>query len=295
MPLPVRSFLRRSIYFLSVLILITSGPAYAIKIVSIKKNRALLDLEQERFSIGDKLVATSTKTNQIINFQILKIKANKAIAIVESGKPEKPLDQYSFKSITAVNPPAIAIQKTLLDKVLKIRGSSYGGLVGYARNSVDVKLVSTIAVGMSGDGLNLSGFYQRPLSDRYELQGSVGYNSVKVSSQSAPTSLCGGNSCFVNAGYLDLQALLKYKLPFDAAKIWVGLGFDLLFAVTKESNILDAASFETQQKFAFATGTDFKLKSMSFIPLAFEYGIFINKNAVSVNQMILRSGYGVYF
>ncbi len=255
-----------------------------MKIEKQKGKNVLLDLEKSSVNVEENYLFKSSNKSQVL-LKIKKVRNDKALAIIESGEITEPLVSYILQTKTKLTSPRVVAEKT----------QAAGGQVSYSQNTIGVKLLETTTIGLQGNGFLLSGFYQKTLSNKYDVLGKFSYNSIKVTSDPQPPSLCTDGPCYVNISYLDLEVLMKYKIPVAKNILWLGLGFDFLYAVDKSSNILDPSNIGIQQKLTAVLGFDWALTTTSYIPTSLEYGTFINKNSVTANQILITSGYGFRF
>lgn len=205
--------------------------------------------------------------------------------MIESGELIEPVSNYKLQ---------VKIKVSALTSST-MQSQSAGGQIGFAQTTINVKLLETTTVAMSGNGILLSGFYQKNLSKRYDVLGRLVYNSIQATGDTPSPAICNAGTCFVNITYIDLGILFKYRLPLGQQIFWFGLGLDFLFAGDKSSNILDPSNIGMQQKLIASLGHDWELNAKSFVPLSLEYGTFIDKNSVTASQIILNAGYGFHF
>lgn len=264
--------------FLSALV----SPAWAVKTIAIKTDRALLDLEREALQVGDKLGARDSNGKAHAILEIKQVKNGKALAVVLRGKM---LPEYTLSKIGGGIVPA----KNAATK------SAWGVTLGYATNSMTIKPSPSTSITLTGSSMNASGFYQMNLDGNFSARLLGSYESL-VTKGTSPVVTCSGAECRVNITYLGLEALARYayfrSTTFDA---WVGGGLGVLFAMGKSSNVLNTSKISASQTFVGSLGLDYKLNSSHFIPVQLDYAMYPDNNTSSAKQIILRAGWGLNF
>lgn len=262
-------------------------PAYAIKILNIKGDRVLVDLEGEEVSVGDKIGARSSEGKARAILEVKQIKEGKAVVAILKGKMQ---DDYSLSKIGKKSASASSGKG---GSSFTSPGKSWGVTGGYAMNNMSSKISST-TVSVSGSSFNLSGFYQLPIPDlgeKVSLRVLGGYETFSAAGTD------NGTDRTVDISYLGAQGTLRYSLYQNTRmNIWGGAGLGFLFAIAKSSkNFLDESKISTNQTISVSLGLDYNLNSKNFIPVQFDYAIFPDSSTSSARQMILRAGYGFNF
>lgn len=264
-----------------------SAPAWGLKTISIKNNRALIDLEGEDIQIGDRLGARDSEGKAKALLEVKQVKNGKAVAVILKGAMTAEFDLQKIGASTASSEKSagkVATGKT-----------AWGLTAGYSMNSMTVKPSASSSVAMTGSSFNASGFYQMNLDGNISARLLGGYESLNVTGSSAGVS-CSGSNCSVNISYLGIEALVRYSyLKTRSIEAWAGAGLGFLFAVSKSSNVLDTAKISTNQTIVGSLGLDYRMDRKSFIPLQLDYAMYPNNNTSSASQIILRAGWGFQF
>lgn len=262
-----------------------SLPAWALRPVAIKGNRTLVDIEGESISIGDRLAARSNDGRTRALLEVKQIKNGRAVATLLKGRMSMDLN------LALAGSPGS-------DKSVRSSGrsrgskSAWGFTAGMANNTMTVKLTSA-AVSLAGSSFNVSGFYQPHIDGNFSARVLVGYETLQATGSN---SVCASSECKVNISYLGIETVMRYSFVRNQTMdVWVGAGLGFLFAVGKDSNILDTTKISTNQTIVGSLGLDYKLSRTSFVPVQFDYAMFPDNAASSANQMILRIGYGMSF
>lgn len=266
---------------LTLLLLMSLAPgAYALKPVAVKNNKALIDLEGDALKVGDRLKARSSDGKTKALLEVRQVKGGKAVADVTKGRMA--LD-YTLSSLEGRNSGRGGGGK---------ERSGWGFTAGLANNAMNVKLTSG-TVALSGNSFNLSGFYETVVDGNFSTRIFLSYETLQAK---ATSSVCANSECKVDISYLGLETVIRYSyLRTKSIEAWAGVGLGFLFAMGKESNILDTSKISTNQTIVGSLGLDYRLGRDSFIPLQFDYAMFPDNATSSAKQMILRFGYGWSF
>ena len=274
--------------------LITS-PALAAKIISVKQNKVLIDLEGQNLPVGQKLFSIDSSGKKRAVIQIRQVKNGKAVADITKGQ-STPSHRLQ---VIAGGPPINTAKTDAQQSSSKSRGgprstSSWGLQGGYAMNTMKVKLSST-PVDLTGSSFSLKGFYATKLDGAISVKGSVGYETFSAKG-TISSGTCGDSNsadCNVDISYLGMDALIRYSFVDNSSfNFWAGGGLAFLFAIGKESNVLDTGKITSNQAIVGAIGFDYILSGGSYIPVEFDYNLFPDNNSTSASQMVLRVGYG---
>ncbi|UOF01605.1 porin family protein [Bdellovibrio reynosensis] len=268
-------------------LLVTSvvSPAFAIRALTIKNDRVLVDLEGESVNVGDKLGARSSDGKARAILEIKQIKEGRAVAAILKGKMQQ---EYTLSKVGA---RAGGSAGSSAGGVAP--GKSWGVIGGYAMNSMSSKISNT-TISVSGSSFNLSGIYQMPLPDlgqKVSARILGGYETFQAAGSDS------GTNRTVDISYLGVQGLLRYSFYQNPKlNVWAGGGLGFLFAIAKSStNFLDESKISTNQTLIGSIGVDYNLNSRNFIPVQFDYAIYPDSSTSSARQMILRAGYGFNF
>ncbi|XGC79743.1 hypothetical protein ACES2L_10420 [Bdellovibrio bacteriovorus] len=261
------------------------SPAYAIRALTIKNDRVLVDLEGESVNVGDKLGARSSDGKARAILEIKQIREGKAVAAILKGKMQQ---EYTLSKMGARSGGGSSA-----DTSGSTPGKSWGVLGGYAMNSMSSKISNT-TISVSGSSFSVNGLYQMPLPDlgqKISARILGGYETFQASGSDS------GTDRTVDISYLGVQGLLRYSF-YQQPKfnVWAGGGLGFLFAIAKSSkNFLDESKISTNQTLIGSIGVDYTLNNRNYIPVQFDYVIYPDSSTSSARQMILRAGYGFNF
>jgi hypothetical protein len=263
--------------------------AHAGEVTKIKGKGVLLRLDGESADVGDKffLVNSAGKKKAIV--QITKVKGNQALARVTAGKAEVGMTMIRKDGGGGGGSSSTARH----GKGLLKNRSYWGGMLGYGLNNMNVTTQTTpsISTSMSGSSFGAQGIFDYELFDRVWFRGGAGYQGFSAQSGDS----CVGGTCNANIGYLDLSFLGRYLFTQDEFRPWAGLGFDMLFPLTKSSTALDSSSMNNTGVIIIAAGFDWSISPTMYIPVSLEYGMFPKSSTVDANWIVVRAGVAVPF
>lgn len=265
------------------LLLMSLAPeAHALRPVAVKNNKALIDLEGESLKVGDRLRARGDDGKTKALLEVRQVKGGRAVADITKGR----------MALGYTLSPAGGRSDGAPGRRGGKERSGWGFTAGLANNAMNVKLTSG-TVALTGNSYNLSGFYETVVDGNFSTRIFLSYETLQAK---ATSSVCANSECKVDISYLGLETLVRYSfLRTKTVETWVGVGLGFLFAMGKESNILDTGKISTNQTIVGSLGMDYRLGRDSFIPLQFDYAMFPDNATSSAKQMILRFGYGWSF
>lgn len=261
----------------------------AITIASINADHILLELENETLKLGDRLIAYDANGKAKAILKVTQIKDQQATVVIVKGQVE--INHRLTKWVPA--------QKSTTSSTAKgpIRTtSSWGVTAGTTSNSMTVKPGGSAAASLTGSSINASAFYQRDIDGAISTRILAGYHSFQAAGTSTEISTCALGECKVDISYLGLEALVRYSfLKNKNLDIWAGAGLGFLYALGKESNVIDTTKITANQTILLSFGLDWNLNNKSFIPVQFDYAQHPDNATSSANQTTLRLGYGRWF
>ncbi|MNK19502.1 hypothetical protein D3C87_377240 [compost metagenome] len=264
--------------------LLVSFSAHAGKIISVKQNRALIDMESDSYAPGDRLFAVDNQGKRRAIIEIKQVKNGRAIGQVIKGR--------ASANFIVMSGSAGSSSSSGKSAKKGIGPKAWGFTAGYAQNTMSAKSTASTTVNMTGSSFAVKAFYQKTLDGSISVQASTGYESLAVKGN-ATSGSC--TSCEVNIGYLGFDALIRYAFYEKSYRVWAGGGLGFLLALSKSSNIIDTGKISTNQTILGAFGVDIPLSGGKFIPIELNYALYPSNNTTSANQIILRAGYGFSF
>jgi hypothetical protein len=195
--------------------------------------------------------------------------------------------------------PRMATKKNMPSKM----GKGWGVLAGVAINTLsnlsaqgNATPPSTDNLNLTGMSFNVKGFYDYPISDRFQARFASGLETFTANGNTAYSDICGGTSCTLSVNYLTLEADAQVNvLSNSSVRVFVEGGFGFLVTLASSVNIATIQSVNaTNQVILLGGGLDWKLSRTSYIPFVIEYGLFPSAG-ININSIYARAGYGMAF
>ncbi len=275
------------------LLVLSSQQALALKIIAVKSNKVMIDIEKDSLNLNERFFAIDENGKKKGLLIIKKIKGDRALAEILKGNVQI---EFSLQLNPGVAGEGDATSSTKSTSSNRNNNKRAWGLnASYIQNSMTVK-PSGETVNMTGSSYGLLGFYQVTLDRDIAVRGSAGYQGLTAKG-SALTAVCtGSKDCGIDLSYLNLDALVRYTFfRLKNMNIWAGAGISFLLAVNKSSNAVETSKITTNQSLNAEIGLDFFINKNQYIPLELHYGLFPSTSSSSANQISLTTGYGWTF
>ena len=261
-----------------------SNLSWSAEVRAVKGKKILINLQEDNFKVGDVLRIENPDGKYVGLAKITRVKGTVAEAITK-GKAEK---GYKLK----LRPPKAKVAKSSSSQSGESK-TRYGFAVGYNTAKADIDLPSGTKVALSGSGFSVKGLMDFDLLAWLKIRGLAGLEQFNVGGKNDLTAQpqgCGGE-CTAEINYL--SADVWGRVPFGSGNFqpWVGIGFDILFPLSKKSTALDEDSITNTSIIAIGGGFDWKLKSGKYFPIQIEYNLYPSTDEVSANTLALRVGY----
>lgn len=275
------------------LLLLSSQKALALKIIAVKNNKVMIDIEKDSLNLNDRFFALDENGKKKGLLIIKKIKGDRALGEVLKGNVQTDFSLQLNPGVTNESNAASSTKSAASNRNSKKH--AWGLNASYIQNSMMVK-PSGETVNITGASYGLLGFYQVTLDRDIAVRGSAGYQGLAAKGTATAAVCTGSKDCNIDLSYLNLDALVLYT--FFRSKnmnIWAGAGISFLLAINKSSNAVDTSKITTNQSLNVNFGLDFFVNKNQYIPIEFHYGIFPSTSTSSANQMSLTTGYGWTF
>lgn len=259
-------------YFFCVFVslMLVSELAFALQAIVVKGNRVLLSLEQveTNYITTNSLVVSTDKSAQV---RIIQVRGSRAIGQVVKGAA-KP--NMIFRSLSGEH---------------KKDETRYGFFGGVSLNTMTITLSSTNSLKLSGTGFNFLGFADYILFSGFTLRGLVGYESFKAA---VASTTCPSGTCAVELNYLTASGIAQYDVASysSGSRLWLGLGYGVLFAASASSEIINTDKMKTNQIPIFGAGFDYRLPSGNYFPMQLDYFLYPDGD-IKTQQINIRFGY----
>lgn len=298
-----------TILFFGLSLFAFSQSSDAAKVVKVKGKKLIINLEGEPAIRGDLffLLNKSGKKRAII--KIVKVKGEKALAIVGKGKARK---GYSLKYRPRKGKKSKMAKKSKMKKTNSSSrtdgdsgspsGDMYWGVMGgFAQDSMDVKLKNNDgtdrgSASLSGNGFSLKGFFDYDLFNPIWFRSFFGIEQFSAEGGNN----CGeeptfGEACNADIMYLSLDLWGRFVFLEGSFRPWVGGGFAIMFPLSESSTALNESSITNTSVLAAGLGFDYYTSPTFFIPFQLEYGLLPSSDTVEANIIAIRAGAGFSF
>lgn len=262
--------------------------ASAAQVKAIKGKKILIDLQGDAFKKGDVLNIIGPSGKVVGIAKITHLKGNAAQALIK-GKAKK---GFALKLRSSKSKGAATASRS--SRPSAPSAAIYGGFVGFNSSSADVKLPSNgPEVSLSGTGFSLKGFMDYPLFSWLSFRGLVGLEQFNVGGES-DTVRCGGE-CTAEINYLGVDLWGRYVMGSGSLRPWAGLGFNLMFPVSKKATALDENSITNTSVLNLGGGFDWMMSDKSYVPFQIEYNLYPSSEGVTATAISARVGFGKSF
>lgn len=275
--------------FIFTLLTVLAHKVEAYKILEIRNNKILVDLEGEVLERGDYLVTLPSAEFQ-----------GRAIAIqIRPGQAVAKLQDGNFTVGERVN-------RVLGDPSFKEEAIKVSLQLKYLDNAISVKqkdgtfpTPNEETVSMSGSSIGYFGVVDWP-TDWFLLRGSLGLEPVEVKGTAKYNSCSGKTStaCNANINYIAASAAIRYDYyRNNRLVLWAAAGSGIKFPMNKDSTSLNKGAIGIANSLLVATGGDYLIMKNYFIPLGFEYHYSLNYSpkVPVISQFALHAGIGMEF
>ncbi len=270
--------------------------SFAAQIKAVKGTKVLVDMESDSFNEGDILKVQNSAGKTVGLIKVMKTKGALAEGILK-GKAQKgfraklrpPKGSNSSSGATAKRTSGNSSDKL-----------AFGFMVGYNSTSAEIKLPTTptaTAVSLSGSGFSLKGIMDYPLLSWLNFRGLIGLEQFNVGGESnTAVGGCGGE-CTAEINYLTFDMWGRYLFSHDGFRPWIGLGFELMFPISKSATALDESSITntSTSPAAFGAGADWQISQTSYVPIQIEYVPYPSTDDVKAGAIAAKIGYSFSF
>lgn len=273
--------------------------AQAAKVLQVKGNRALIDLEGDSVYSGDKFFVVDGAGKRRALLTIIQIKDRRAVAEVSKGSPQ-PGQKLQFANPSLPTAKTTPSKKKSNSEILTKPVNSWGLMGGLIMGTMSASFTGSSSAtkksaSLTGTNYGLEGYYDHVFSNRTSLRLTGAYQIFNLSGSTTDQDCDGSNTCNVNISYLSGYGLFKYHLSNDQWRAWVGAGGGVLLPVAKSSNVINVKNTTMNFVVSMAAGGEYQLNKENYIPFAFEYHLFPPSSSVSSGMMVFKAGYGWNF
>lgn len=263
--------------------------ANAFKVLEIRNNKILVDLEGDALARGDYLVTLkgAEYEGRAITIQV---RLGQAVAKIQNG---------NFTVGENVN-------RIIADPVFNEEAIKISLQAKYLNNAISVEQKDSSfptpneeTISMTGQSVGFFGVIDWP-TESFVLRGSLGLEPVNVNGVAKYNSCSSKTStaCSVNINYIAATAALRFDYYRTTRLVlWWAAGSGIKFPLNKESTTLSKEAITMANSILVATGSDYLIMKNYFIPVGFEYHYSLNfsEKVPVINQLTLHAGIGMEF
>lgn len=283
--------------------------AFAAKVLQVKNDKVMIDLEGAEAEVDQTVVLISPENKKVALAKIEKTKNGKAIALITKGKsqgnetvsfPAAGKVNKSTDSTQAATPSESSSEGSTSTTAYKTQSKRYSGLLTILSNTMVTKQTdgtNTEDVSMKSSTFGISGAIDWPLLSYLTARGVVGYEPFKASGTSTYLS-CNSltsTNCTAEINYLTAGGYARFDLTKSRAQFWLGIGANMKFPLSKSTTALKQEDIKMTMTYGAALGMDFFINSKMFVPVSVEQQSFLKSDTVSASMLMVRAGFGQTF
>lgn len=289
---------------LILLLALTVAPlaSMAASVTQVKGNKLMIQLDGLQVSQGNELYVLNEDGKKIGLVQVRQVKGDRALAEITKGRavPGAPMQLKGAGSSASSTESSSSSSKSTNHAR---KGKHVGGIIaGYSMDSMSLTVQYNSGTkedaNLKDSGYSVKAFYDYPVSPAFTIRLASGLEMFNAKGTTNAKICENGtsNSCEVAFNYLAMEGSAHYNITEGSFKMWAGLGYSFLFAVSKKNNIPNLSSdSSTNQMILLSAGADIWTGKTAFFPIAIEYGMFPGSSNVKADGIFLRAGYGFTF
>ncbi|RME16648.1 MAG: hypothetical protein D6797_04105 [Bdellovibrio sp.] len=253
------------------------------RVRKVKGKKVLLVFKKESPSKGDIYYLYDQKGRRRGAIKIKKVKGKRAFAYLLKGKARK---KWVAKKRRHRRRHKSHVNQTANQGMALPKRYRWGVLLGGKVNSMQVSFASTSEeLKMNAFNPAVYGLFDYNLTKSFNLRTLLGWEDFQLSGD--PLTACGNVACETKISYLSGVGLGRYMITSGQVQLWVGLGFNILMPLSKQSNVISEIQVTTA--LSLATGLDLNFSDIQ-LPFQVMYGIYPAKDGISANFISLALG-----
>lgn len=281
--------LNSALLFIFSFFCVLSHEAFAFKVLEIRNNKILVDLEGQVLERGDYLVTLPGAEYQGRAITI-QIRPGQAVAKLQDG------------NFTVGE----RVKRILADPIFREEAIKVSLQLKYLNNGISVKQKDATfptpneeTISMTGTSVGYFGVFDWP-TDWFLLRGSLGLEPVEVKGTAKYNSCSSKTStaCNANINYIAASASIRYDFYRDTRLVlWGAAGSGIKFPLNKESTSLNKGAIGIANSIIVSGGADYLIMKNYFIPVGLEYHYSLNYSpkVPVISQFALHAGIGMEF
>lgn len=291
----------RHLAYFFIFFVLNTPPAFASTVTTVKDDKIVMTLDQgEAYQKDQKVRVLNAAGKPVAIALITLVKGNKAVAKIQKGKArtglKAELTKASLAAAAANSANDSSTSATPKTRSAVMDKRYVGGILGLVLDSADVTFTPSGGtkqnVSLSGMGFSAKGLYDMPLSRFYGLRLMSGIEQFVA--EGSTKASCGGK-CKIEINYLAFDGWARFLFANSDYKPWAGVGFSILYPLSKSSTTLDEDSIKSTSLFSFGGGVDWQLSPTSQIPVQLEYGFVPSSSDVKASALAIRVGYSFVY
>ena len=263
--------------------------AQAYKVLEIRNNKILVDLEGQVVDRGDYFV-----TLPGAEFQ-----GRAIVTVTRKGQAIGKLQDGNFTV-------GEEIKRIIADPSFKEEAIKVSLQIKYLNNGISVKqkdasfpTPNSETVSMTGSSIGGFAVVDWP-TELFLLRGSLGMEPVEVKGTAKFNSCSSKTSkaCTVDINYIAASAAIRYDYYRKNRLVtWVAAGSGIKFPLDKNSTSLNKGAIGIANSILIATGADYLITEKYFVPVGMEYHYSLNysEKVPVISQFALHAGIGIEF
>ena len=283
--------------------------ARAARVVKIKNQTILIDLENDSLAVGQNILLINAKNMKVAIAKVTQVKNRKALAQISKGASQGnevvkalllSLAPASGSATTPKVPTAVG-RKALAPESTSASAKKISILATLISNSMTTKQFDSPLpsanpenVSLTGTTVGFTGAIDLPVLASFDFRGTLGYEPFKAAATSV-ANVCDSFSttnCTVEINYLSIGSYFKYNLNQGPVRFWGALGGTFKFPLSKTSTALKVDEIKAIVNYGATLGADYYFNERQYIPLSIEQQFFLKTETVSSSIMMIRIGFG---
>lgn len=263
--------------------------AQAYKVLEIRNNKILVDLEGQVVDRGDYFVTLPGA----------EFKGRAIVTVTRKGQAIGKLQDGNFTVGEQIK--RVIAEPTFREEAIKvsIQVKNLNNGISVKQKDASFPTPNSETVSMTGSSIGGFAVIDWP-TEWFLLRGSLGIEPVEVAG-TAKFNSCSkktSRNCTVDINYVAASAAIRYDYYRKNRLVtWVAAGSGIKFPLDKNSTSLNKGAIGIANSILIATGADYLITKKFFIPVGMEYHYSLNysEKVPVISQFALHAGLGMEF
>lgn len=284
--------MRQQLCLFTLLLAFTFGlhqNADAARVSKVNGKKILLETDGESMSSGDLffLLDSSGKKKGLI--KIKAVKGTRALGLLGKGKAEIGWTTQASRGKGGGSSDTTSTASSAAGKSL------WGIIGGIAMDTMKVKVdntgdsVNETSVTLKGNAFSIKGLFDMNLFEFLSFRGLFGVEGLNASG-SKEVGCSAGKTCSATIYYLAGDFWGRLGPSSGNVRPWGGMGFSLMFPLSKSATALEEKSITNTSSIAFGGGLDIFTSPTFAIPIQVEYILLPKSQTVEASAIAARVG-----